>query len=517
LGGLAAAALMCAGAPAPAFAEEKWEAGPSSAQAHPEGVSAELPEGTVLVAGGNEAFESEGELLSAAGTSFSAAGKMIQRRLWGAAALLANGNVLIAGGDPARIQSTPVPETAEVWSSALGGMFSATEPMHVPRQVFTLTTLPNGEVLAVGGSPDLESGSGSATAELYNPETNSWTATGSMPAGRLGQTATLLPDCRVLVVGDNPTAVTYDYLTGTFTPAGSEGAFQRSYQTATLLANGEVLIAGGVNGEGTPLASASVFNPATDTFTPTANPMATPHTQGFAARLADGRVIVGGGLNAPGKPTTAVEIYDPATNSFSAAAPLPPNPIAVSPEAATLSNGQVIVMAIETGHNSDIYTPSAGGEPVSPPAENCSGLSAVASPEPGPGNSANSSSNSGSSSGTGTVTQTVVPVITPVAHPFTFRSAKPNGAGAITFTVSATAPGRFTATARSGHLTYGRVTVHVSHAGKLSFVISPSKHFRSLLRAGHTVHVTVTIAFTPASGARGSTHVVKVTVHGRRD
>jgi hypothetical protein len=86
---------------------------------------------------------------------------------------------------------------------------------------------------------------GSATAELYNPATKVWRLTGSMPGGRIGHTATLLPNCKVLIVGDNPTAVTYNYVTGKFSPAGSEGSFQRSYQTATLLPNGKVLIAGG--------------------------------------------------------------------------------------------------------------------------------------------------------------------------------------------------------------------------------------------------------------------------------
>ena len=207
-----------------------------------------------------------------------------------------------------------MPATAEVWSAASGGTFTATRAMNVPRQVLTLTTLPNGEVLAAGGSPDLQSGAGSATAELYDPTTNEWTMTGSMPAGRLGHTATLLPDCRVLIVGDNPTATTYNYVTGTFSAAGSEGSFQRSYQTATLLASGKVLIAGGEEVNETPLDTASLWDPETGTFTPTANTMSTPHVQGFAARLSDGRVIVGGGFSSAGLlPTRSTSTTPPRT------------------------------------------------------------------------------------------------------------------------------------------------------------------------------------------------------------
>src|SRR4029077_14756206 len=138
------------------------------------------------------------------GSAFSPAGQMTQARFYAAAALLSGDRVLIAGGDTSGAQSTPVPATAEVWSSGGGGTFTATGPMNVPRQAFTLTTLPSGQALAVGGSPDLggpDMGAGSRTAELYNPATGKWTPTGSMAAGRLGHSATLLPDCRVLVVG----------------------------------------------------------------------------------------------------------------------------------------------------------------------------------------------------------------------------------------------------------------------------------------------------------------------------
>jgi hypothetical protein len=362
---LLAGAIFVALPAGSALAATTWTPGPTSVEAHVAGVSVKLPDGRVLLAGGgvNTKVSKSGELLPATGTgSFLAAGTMAQARLYTAATLLHNGDVLIAGGDTSWTQATAVPKTAEVWRpSGGGGTFTATGPMHVARQAFTLTTLPNGQVLAVGGSPFLKSGAGSATAELYNPATNKWTLTGSMPSGRLGQSATLLANGKVLIVGDAHTALLYNDATGTFSATGAEGAatFQRSYQTATLLADGKVLIAGGVSRANVRLASASVYDPATGTFTATVDSMSTPRSQGFAARLANGEVIVGGGFtNAPRTIISdTVDIYNPVTNRWSATTPLPAGSFAVSVEAQTLQDGHVAVMGVGSGRQTQIYTP----------------------------------------------------------------------------------------------------------------------------------------------------------------
>jgi Kelch motif len=503
------AAVLGAAVPAGAAAYP-WAAGPNSAQAHESGVSAQLSDGSVFVAaGGGNSAATNAEVLAADGSAFAPAGQITQTRFYAAAALLPDGRVLIAGGDDVPNESTPVPATAEVWSSTGGGTFTATGPMNVPRQVFTLTALPNGQVLAVGGSPDFGNQSGSATAELYNPMTNAWTLTGLMAAGRYGQTATLLPDCRVLIVGDNPTAEAYNYVTGAFSPAGSEGSFQRSYQTATLLASGKVLIAGGVDVNNNPLDTASVYDPASGTFTPTANHMSTPHSQGFAARLSDGRVIVGGGFSVepmkpnPGTVTDNVDIYDPSSNSWSSAASMSPNSFAVSVEAATLNNGNVIVIgAGPTATSSEIYTPSSLGPPVSPPAENCSGLSS------GGGSGGGGGTSGGGGGGTTPVTLTV-------------RAVKANSTGTIRVTVTTNGAGRLTAVAsrsvkrkgrRAGSRPYGRASATVPHAETLKVTIAAGPQIRALLRAGKTLAVTVVIRLTPS----GSSKVVRLTVRGRR-
>ena len=117
--------------------------------------------------------------------------------------------------------------------------------MTTGRVEHTATLLPNGQVLVAGGfglqrrSP--------TSAELYDPATGVWTATGSMTTGRVDHTATLLPNGQVLVAGGccdfTGSAELYDPATGVWTATGSM-ATARQTHTATLLQNGKVLVAG---------------------------------------------------------------------------------------------------------------------------------------------------------------------------------------------------------------------------------------------------------------------------------
>ncbi len=225
--------------------------------------------------------------------------------------------VLIAGG----VNNTgKVLASAEIYNPTTG-KFAPTGSMAQRRDFHTATVLPTGKVLIAGGY----AGGAINEAELYDPARGSFTKTGNLTSARALHTATLLSDGNVLIAGGEndctakgcttlATAELYDPKTGRFTRTGSM-LTARDGHTATLLQNGQVLIAAGCcDFFGNVLSSAELYNPATGKFKATSdlNNARTEHT---ATLLKNGGVLIVGGTDFynPGQPT---ELYVPASRIF---------------------------------------------------------------------------------------------------------------------------------------------------------------------------------------------------------
>jgi len=200
------------------------------------------------------------------------------------------------------------------------GSFTTTGGMSTPRMSHTATLLPNGKVLIAGGWRYGTVPTVWATAELYDPATGAFSLTGSMTTKRVGHTATLLADGRVLIAGGcagrgalffsvgTPlsSAEIYDPDTGTFAPAGNMTAARCWFVTSTLLADGRILIAGGREPSADLLlTSAEIYDPHTGAFTATGRRTSSYVANPSATLLPNGTVLVQGS-----------DIYDPVAGAF---------------------------------------------------------------------------------------------------------------------------------------------------------------------------------------------------------
>jgi len=241
-----------------------------------------LAGGSVMVVGGGvgSAPIAASEVFDPATGGWSRSGRLEQARRGHRAVVLADGSQLVAGG----IAGSRLLASAERHGRSADSSWTAVGKMSEPRLGHTLTVLPDGRVLATGGTGGSAPASRGgqtvrpvASAEIFDPETRRWTATGAMGVPRFEHTASLLPDGRVLIAGG----------------LGARG------------------------GETVPVASAELYDPETAAFSPAAD-MSSPRTDHAAARLRDGRVLVSGGDRGTA-PLASAETFDPARGTWSRA------------------------------------------------------------------------------------------------------------------------------------------------------------------------------------------------------
>lgn len=287
-----------------------------------------LPDGKVLVAGG---YGSGGvgwlidcQLYDPQKGDFIPTGQLSTRRDAHTATLLPNGKVLVAGGEEVNERGFSVLlASAELYDPA-SGRFSPTGSMVTGRELHTATLMSNGKVLIAGGED--AKGYAVTRAETYDPALGSFIPTGSLSVGRYGHTATALADGEVLIAGGERidedgfdialgSAEIYNPATGKFHPTGSSMRVARKHHTATLLRDGEVLIAGGEDNNGHALDSAELYDPARGTFRMTGR-MLSAHDSGTATLFNDGSVLVAGGFSGASGVTGAAELYEPGSGRF---------------------------------------------------------------------------------------------------------------------------------------------------------------------------------------------------------
>jgi Kelch motif protein len=186
---------------------------------------------------------------------------------------------------------------------------------------------------------------------------------------RAAHTATLLASGEVLVAGgcsvdscelDERGATTelYEPQAKRFR-SGPQMSSQRVSHVAARLADGRVLIAGGWTSEGL-TASAELFDPANPRFTPT-GALRTARGGATATVLRDGRVLVTGG-SVGQRVTRSAELYDPATGRFSATGSM--SSARGGHVAVRLKDGRVLVVGGSNGSavlaGTEVYEPRTG-------------------------------------------------------------------------------------------------------------------------------------------------------------
>ncbi|MGW0875344.1 Kelch repeat-containing protein [Streptomyces sp. NPDC002740] len=302
-----------------------------------------LDDGTVLAAGGavvRGTGTGECLLFDQKGRTWQPTGGLAQPRLLHSLTKLEDGTVLAVGG---MAQTDRLPftylATAELYDPVRKTWTSAGK-LATPRALHTATPLPGGKVLVAGGIGDRTPGvrRNLRSAELYDPDSRTWTEVEPMTDARSDHRAVRLTDGRALIIGGNAGVDVhlhvaqsfcelYDPVTGTWAPTGSLRLPRIGHQ-GTLLADGTVLVTGGwaLSMRRARIYSphslwqTELYNPGSGLWTPSGN-MPAGRNGHHAQLLRSGRVLVLGGTDSATSDVgyAAATVYDPRTRTWTPA------------------------------------------------------------------------------------------------------------------------------------------------------------------------------------------------------
>lgn len=192
---------------------------------------------------------------------------------------------------------------------------------------------------------------GSASAALTSGRI---TEVGRTSEARASHTATRLADGRVLIAGGMErngvffaSADIFDATANTFRVARHAMTMKRVSHSATLLGDGRVLIAGGWATQDRPVDEAEIFDPRSETFAATGK-MTMRRTGQTATLLPNGTVLLAGGYDGE-RNVAAAEIFDPKTKRFTAIGRM--NSARVQHSATTLSDGAILIAGGEASRD----------------------------------------------------------------------------------------------------------------------------------------------------------------------
>ena len=374
-----------------------WSSGPAMNLGRMGHTATPLPTGQVLVVGGDTvalgqpgAATNSVELCDPVTNSWRAGAAAALGREHHTATVLPDGRVLIVGGettDPGSGQQR-ILASAELYDPRTNSWGQVAD-LGRPRVGHTATILPDGHVVVSGGETLAADGQRDLTpaVEIFDPASENWAETGSLSTGRAGHTANLLPDGRVLIVGGqtsetrggrvqlvaagvatvaSSSAEVFDPQAGMWQPIASLGT-PRTGHSATLLPGGQLLVVGGYAPNGTtPLGTAERYDVAANAWSPLNIPV--PRAGHTATLLADGSVLIVGGKGGPNDYIGQVDRYTARATVPSATPTVtPPPPPTVTPEPSILPSPSARPTTTPVPPTVVVRTPTTAPTPTSAP------------------------------------------------------------------------------------------------------------------------------------------------------